>query len=190
MILMLKNFVDLTKEEIHLVWKERNKESIRSQMYNTDIIPLESHSSYVASLKDRTDCKYFLVFFDDKAVGVIDFIGIAEDSCEIGDYVFEEFLNLGYGILFETVILKYAFETLNLSEVHCAVLESNENVYKTHVKYFDFSPDKRYSSVKETKTGERRFIGLSLPKVHWQNRHNSTVNESMRLFNVTDIVWK
>ncbi len=118
------------------------------------------------------------------------FTGITKDSCEIGDYVFEECLYLGYGILFETVILKYAFETLNLSEVHCAVLESNKNVYKTHVKYFDFSPDNRYSSVKETKTGERRFFGLSLLKVHWQNQHNPIAKKSMRLFNVTDIIQK
>lgn len=190
MILTLKNFVNLTEDEKKLVWAERNKESIRSKMYNTDIIPLENHLSWIESLKNKLDCKYFLVYFDETPVGVIDFTGISEDSCEIGDYVFEEYLDLGYGILFETVILKYAFETLNIKEVRCAVLETNANVYKTHIKYFGFTPDERYSSNKKTETEELHFNGLSLTKEVWQNWHNPTVERSLKFFKVENTVYE
>ncbi len=189
MTLTLKDFTRLTNAEKELIWRERNKESIRTKMYNADIIPLESHMAWVSSLPDRHDCKYFLVCFDEKPVGVIDFTGITEDSCEIGDYVFEDYLNLGYGIVFEDVILRYAFEQLKVQEVHCAVLETNKNVLDTHVKYFGFAADEQYSSVKQTGAEEFRFNGLSLLKSGWQNWHNPIVERSFKFFKVERILF-
>lgn len=187
MILHLKNFIDLTEGEKTLVWRERNKESIRSKMYNSDVIPLDSHLNWISSLKEKSNRKYFLVYFDERPVGVIDFTDITDDSCEIGDYVFEEYLELGYGILFETVILRYAFEELKLKEVHCAVLEENKNVYKTHIKYFGFNEDEKYSS--EYKNGIKtiRFNGLSISKESWKKWKNPIVERSLKLFRVEDV---
>lgn len=190
MILYLKNFTDLTEEEKNLVWNERNKESIRSKMYNSDVIPVESHLKWISSLKEKDDRKYFLVYFDERSVGVIDFTDITDDSCEIGDYVFEEYLELGYGILFETVLLRYAFEEMKLNEVHCAVLEENKNVYKTHIKYFGFSPDEKYSSTQKKEGDILRFNGLSLTKENWQKWSNPIVERSLKFFKVEKVIFQ
>ncbi|MGN0739644.1 MAG: UDP-4-amino-4,6-dideoxy-N-acetyl-beta-L-altrosamine N-acetyltransferase [Treponema sp.] len=184
MKLTFKNFIILTEEEIELVCDMRNSTGVRTKMYNQDIIPLEQHKKWVTSLKGRTDSCYFLAYADEKILGVVDFTSISADECEWGYYLNEKYINSGYGVVLEYYVLKYAFEIIGVKKLFCAVLDSNKNVYDTHIKYFGFIPDERYSSTKQTKKGLLRFNGLSLSKTDWQNWHNPTVERSLKFFKI------
>ena len=184
----IKNYADLDTSEAFMVLKERNSETIRKQMLNQKIIPMETHLAWLKNLKTRDDCKYFLVLADGIPIGNINFTSITKDSCEIGDFIFEKYLSCGYGILFEKIILDFAFFDLNVSEVHCRVLESNKNVYKTHVKYFCFTPDERYSEKREEDGNTFVYNGLSLKKEEWMQNKNPLVQKCLNTFNVEKIM--
>lgn len=69
------------------------------------------------------------------------------------------------------------------------MLESNKNVYDTHIKYFGFTADERYSSSKQTDDGMLRFNGLSLLKEKWLQWHNPFVEHSLKFFGVNGVEW-
>lgn len=190
MKLVFKNFTILTDDEVLLVWKMRNSTGVRTKMYNQDIIPFEEHKKWVSNLKFRTDCRYFLVFADDKLLGVVDFTSISEDICEWGCYLDESLHNRGYGILLEYYVLRYAFETIGVKKLFCAVLKNNKSVYDTHIKYFGFMPDESYSSVKQSGSHKLYFNGLSLLKENWENWDNSFVERCVKVFKVENVIWR
>ncbi|MBQ9239190.1 MAG: UDP-4-amino-4,6-dideoxy-N-acetyl-beta-L-altrosamine N-acetyltransferase [Treponema sp.] len=189
MKLTFKNFTELTEQEIELIWSMRNSTRVRTKMYNQEIVPLEQHKKWVAMLKNRTDCRYFLSFVDNTILGVVDFTAISEIECEWGYYLDEKYLNSGYGVVLEYYALKYAFETLHVNKLCCAVLESNSNVYDAHIKYFGFTVDEKYSSTKESKHGVLHFNGLSLLKADWQKWKNPFVERSLKFFRVAGVEW-
>lgn len=143
----LINFIELTQEEKQMVLNWRNDPSIREWMYNKDMIFLESHLSYIDSLKDSKDKKYFLVKKNDEYIGVIDFININKDSAHMGIYANPESKGVGK-ILLEN-ISKYAFEELKVKKVFAEVFSENQRAYELYKK-FNFKPfDKKIINDKE-----------------------------------------
>ena len=181
-----KNFVNLTDEEIKLVHTERNKSVIRKKMYNQNEIPFESHMEWISGLKNRSDCKYFLVFLDEDPVGVVDFIDITENSCEFGFYLFESYLRSGYGIILEKYSIDYIFENLGLELLNIAVLESNKNVYKNHMKYFGFVKDDKLDLIKDN----NKFLGFSLSKSQWVCLDKTILNKCLSFFDIQEVNWE
>lgn len=186
MRIYFKNFTSLSEAEIKLVWEMRNKEVIRSKMYNQDVIPLENHIAWVKKLSNRIDCKYFLVYFDEDPVGVVDFIDITENSCELGSYLFEQYLGSGYGIILEKLCLTYIFEKLGLEFLNIAVLESNKSVYKDHMKYFGFVKDDKLDLVKDN----NKFLGFSLAKNQWVSLDKTFLNKCLSFFDIQEVNWE
>ena len=135
----------------------------------------------------RSDCRYFLAFADEKPIGVIDFTSITKESCEWGYYLAPQMQTSGYGVLLEYYVLKYAFETLGVEKLFCAVLDSNKNVYDTHIKYFGFKADERYSSAKEVDGKAFIFNGLSLTKENWLNWNNPMIQKILKFFKVEKV---
>lgn len=180
-----KNFVNLTDEEIKLVHTERNKSVIRGKMYNQNEIPFESHREWISGLKNRSDCKYFLVFLDENPVGVVDFIDITETSCESGSYLFESYLGSGYGIVLEKLSVDYIFEKLGLVQLNIAVLESNKNVYKNHMKYFGFRREEKLDSIKDN----NKFLGFSLCRTQWEGLDKTILNKGLSLLDIKEVIW-
>ncbi len=189
MKLLFKNFTTLSDDEIVLVHQMRNSDAVRSKMYSQDIITLENHKKWVASLTERNDCLYFLVYADNKAVGVVDFTSIENNACEWGYYLSPDMQNSGYGVLLEYYVLKYAFEIIGVETLFCAVLDSNKNVYETHVKCYGFLPNKNYSSSQENGEGVSCFNGLSLTKENWQKWNNPIIERSLKFFKVEKVIF-
>lgn len=190
MRLLFKSFTALTDEEIVLVHEMRNSDAVRFKMYNQELISQEEHRKWIASLSQRNDCRYFLVYAGEKAIGVVDFTSVSNDSCEWGYYLSPDMQASGYGILLEYYLLKYAFETLGVKKIFCAVLDSNKTVYDTHIKHFGFIADAKYSS--ERKDGEKKlcFKGLSLLKKSWRKWSDPFVERSLKFFRIDSIIWE
>lgn len=143
----LINFVELTLEEKQMVLNWRNDPSIREWMYNEDMISLESHLSYIESLKDSKDKKYFLVKKNDEYIGVIDFVDITKESAHMGIYANPESKGVGK-ILLES-ITNYAFEVLKVKKIFAEVFSENKRAYDLYKKFNFKAFDKKVVNNKE-----------------------------------------
>ncbi|MGJ0157572.1 UDP-4-amino-4,6-dideoxy-N-acetyl-beta-L-altrosamine N-acetyltransferase [Campylobacter coli] len=130
-MIYLKDFAHLDKQEILLVWQWRNDEKI-SQFMKTKYIDFQEHLNFITSLKKDQSKKYFLVFKDDGAIGVIDFINIAKDSCEFGLYAKPDLKGMGQILMQE--IKKYAFENLKIKKLKACVFKQNKKALDLYLK--------------------------------------------------------
>lgn len=130
-MIYLKDFTHLDKNEILLVWQWRNDEKI-SQFMKTKYIDFKEHLNFIITLKKDQTKKYFLVFKDDEAIGVIDFINITQDSCEFGLYAKPNLKGVGQILMQE--IKKYAFENLKIKELKACVFKQNKRALDLYLK--------------------------------------------------------
>lgn len=130
-MIYLKDFTYLDKKEILLVWQWRNDEKI-SQFMKTKYIDFQEHLNFIITLKKDQTKKYFLVFKDNEAIGVIDFINITQDSCEFGLYAKPNLKGVGQILMQE--IKKYAFEILKIKELKACVFKQNKRALDLYLK--------------------------------------------------------
>ena len=62
-------------------------------------------------------------------------------------------------------------------------------MYKTHIKYFGFTPNEQYSLIKELKGNKVFYNGLSLKKDEWINNQNPIIKNCLKSYNVDSIVY-
>lgn len=123
-----KNFTQLTEEEKKLVWEWRNHESIRSWMYNKDIIEYDNHLQFISNLDNRKDAYYWLVFNEKEIpIGVFDItrVDYDKDFVEVGYYLSPKRLGDGLKLLKECLYL--VFNVLKIQNVYFGVHERNKN---------------------------------------------------------------
>ena len=132
------NFTSLSFEDAKEVLEWRNHELVNKQMFTTDTITLENHLSFIESLKKSDNKLYFRVKWKNDSIGVIDYYDIKKDFAFWGLYLNPKFIGSAWGVYLEFLAVEYAFYTLNLEEIHCETLESNEAVLRIHV-FFNFS---------------------------------------------------
>ncbi|EOI6145747.1 TPA: UDP-4-amino-4,6-dideoxy-N-acetyl-beta-L-altrosamine N-acetyltransferase [Campylobacter coli] len=130
-MIYLKDFTHLDKKEILLVWQWRNDERI-SQFMKTKHIDFQEHLNFIIALKKDQTKKYFLVFKDDEAIGVIDFINITQDSCEFGLYAKPNLKGVGQILMQE--VKKYAFENLKIKKLKACVFKQNKRALDLYLK--------------------------------------------------------
>ncbi|EAJ6188627.1 UDP-4-amino-4,6-dideoxy-N-acetyl-beta-L-altrosamine N-acetyltransferase [Campylobacter lari] len=129
-MIILKDFIHLTQEEIKLVLKWRNDESIAKFM-KTQNISLEEHLNFLSSLKTNATKKYFLVYDDENIIGVIDFINITKLSCEFGLYGIKK----GVGELLMQEVKNYAFNVLKVQTLNACVFKENTKALNLYLKH-------------------------------------------------------
>ncbi|AJC89674.1 UDP-4-amino-4,6-dideoxy-N-acetyl-beta-L-altrosamine N-acetyltransferase [Campylobacter lari] len=129
-MIILKDFIHLNQEEIKLVLKWRNNESIAKFM-KTQNITLKEHLSFLSSLKTNTTKKYFLVYDDKIIIGVINFINITNNSCEFGLYGIKK----GVGNLLMQKIKSYAFSVLKIQTLNACVFKENTKALNLYLKH-------------------------------------------------------
>ena len=122
------NFTQLGKEEKELVLDWRNCDSIRAQMYNKDIIPLEFHLAFIKRLENREDVYYWLVYNEKGTpIGVFDVTRVdkEKDFVEVGYYLSPKRLGDGLKLLKECLYL--TFNVLDIANVFFGVYETNKD---------------------------------------------------------------
>ncbi|HEH4644499.1 TPA: UDP-4-amino-4,6-dideoxy-N-acetyl-beta-L-altrosamine N-acetyltransferase [Campylobacter coli] len=151
-MIYLKDFTHLDKKEILLVWQWRNDEKI-SQFMKTKYIDFQEHLNFIITLKKDQTKKYFLVFKDNEAIGVIDFINITQDSCEFGLYAKPNLKGVGQILMQE--IKKYAFEILKIKKLKACVFKQNKRALDLYLKSGFFVT---------SKNDDFFFLSLTLPQ--------------------------
>ncbi|ECX4266014.1 UDP-4-amino-4,6-dideoxy-N-acetyl-beta-L-altrosamine N-acetyltransferase, partial [Campylobacter coli] len=84
-MIIYKDFITLNLDKLKLVWQWRNDESVGQFMLNKSI-KFEEHLNFIEQLKTSKDKKYFLLFKENQAFGVIYFNNITNQTCEFGLY--------------------------------------------------------------------------------------------------------
>lgn len=129
-MIILKDFIHLSQEEIKLVLKWRNDENIAKFM-KTQNISLKEHLKFLSSLKTDKTKKYFLVYDDKNIIGVIDFININSTSCEFGLYGIQK----GVGNLLMQEVKNYAFNVLKIQNLNACIFKENTKALNLYLKH-------------------------------------------------------
>jgi UDP-4-amino-4,6-dideoxy-N-acetyl-beta-L-altrosamine N-acetyltransferase len=153
----LINFVDLTDVEKISVLRWRNHDAIRQWMYRPELISLDEHLNFIASLRQREDKQYFLVRAQDDYLGVIDFVNIdfQQGTCDFGLYANPEIKipHIGRQLIF--VAIAYAFNALKLHTLHLEVFSNNLRAIKLYQRF-------NFSVLEHKKLDGKNILRLSL----------------------------
>ncbi|MDR0605735.1 MAG: UDP-4-amino-4,6-dideoxy-N-acetyl-beta-L-altrosamine N-acetyltransferase [Bacteroidales bacterium] len=121
-----KNFISLSDEEKLMVLDWRNNENIRKMMYNQNEIDKENHFAFIQSLEEREDCFYWLVFKDEKPVGVFSLTDINYQTSQTSSGFYIDPYH-GKEEIFEFIITydRLIFEDFNVEKLYGGILSSN-----------------------------------------------------------------
>lgn len=126
-MICFKEFSALSPVELELVFAWRNDERIRKHFIN-EAVGYDEHFAFAKSLKDDESKRYFLVFDDEKPIGVINFVNINKDECEFGIY---QNPNLrGFGRILLSNLAHYAFRNLRVKRLVARALKDNEKAIR------------------------------------------------------------
>ena len=126
-MICFKEFSALSPVELELVFAWRNDERIRKHFIN-EAVGYDEHFAFAKSLKDDESKRYFLVFDDEKPIGVINFVSISKDECEFGIY---QNPNLrGFGRILLSNLAHYAFNNLRVKRLVARALKDNEKAIR------------------------------------------------------------
>lgn len=120
-----KNFVILSEQEKRRVWEWRNDESIRSRMYNTNIISWENHLKFIKVLNNSTDRYYWLIFKGHTSIGVLDITSYDSTLCraEIGYYANPKIHGIGFEMLRECFY--FCLNVIGITNLYLTVRKDN-----------------------------------------------------------------
>ena len=122
-MIIFKNFTKLNRTELELVFAWRIDKRVNAYFIN-EFVEFNEHFAFAKSLENDKSKRYFLVFEDENPIGVVNFVGISEDECELGIYQNPNLKGKGR-ILLEN-LAHYAFETLNVKRLKARTRNENE----------------------------------------------------------------
>ena len=155
------NFTSLSIEDAKEVLEWRNHELVRKQMFTSDTITFENHLRFIESLKQSNRKLYLRVRWKNDSIGVIDYYDVEDETAFWGLYLNPKFIGSAWGVYLEFIAIEYAFCALNLKELQCETLESNEAVLKIH-SFFNFS----------TINVQNKIVIMKIDKKTWNdNKH-------------------
>ena len=141
-MICFKDFTTLSQSELEMVLKWRNDERI-TPFFTHAAVGIKEHFAFVKSLKNNTSKKYFLVYDDEKPIGVVNFININKDECEFGLY---QNPNLrGFGKVLLKNLVEYALQNLGIKTLNARAFNHNA---KASALYLNFG----FALVKQDKT--------------------------------------
>jgi UDP-4-amino-4,6-dideoxy-N-acetyl-beta-L-altrosamine N-acetyltransferase len=127
--LRLENFLILLEDQLLEILNWRNSEEIRFWMHNTDEISKENHLRFCESLKSSLTSAYYLVYKNDKPIGVVTLINYnsIDETGEIGFYLNPKYFKSGLGLEVFFIGLEMLFKEFNLEKIIGFVKIENSN---------------------------------------------------------------
>lgn len=129
------NFIKLDEDTIEKVREWRNDPSVRRHMYNSNEISKEEHWNFIKSLPNKKDRSYWLVYLNNKPLGVINIVDINyEKRCgEIGYYLIPSEQDSGNGLDFLYIVYDFMFNSLG-----CENLYGRTEIHNTNALALNF----------------------------------------------------
>lgn len=159
----------LTENDIELVRAWRNSKSVAKYMFTENKITSEQQKKWFDSIQDRKDCKYWIIEYDGRKIGLANLIDInqALQSCSWGFYLGDSSIRgAGIGSKVEYNVLTFVFDELNLNKLRCEVFVENEKVIKMHEK-FGFRREAYYREHCVKENQKLDVVGLAILQSEW-----------------------
>lgn len=113
----------------------RNHVSVRQYMLSQHEITLDEHRNWFQQVNKDSARSLLIVEKDNTAIGFVQFSNVKPCGCaEWGFYINPLLIGKGYGSLFGSLVLDYAFSDLNLHKVYGQTLASNTSSIRFHQK--------------------------------------------------------
>ena len=133
---MKGNIRPIQRSDAELILEWRNTDAVRLNMYNHEIIDIESHLRWFDSMLEDDSCQYFIYERNEKPYGVLSFSEIdMKNKKAFWAFYSGDTSVRGIGSEMERLALDYAFNTLSLNKLCCEVLEFNTSVIDFHRKF-------------------------------------------------------
>lgn len=171
---MKAELINIQESDLEKILEWRNKESIRSVMYNDELIKWTQHLEWYHSLEKSKNKLSKIFSINDTPVGIVNFNNIDEINlhCYWGFYIGVENSSKGTGLLLGLVALDYIFTNYPLVKVYGEVLESNnisiryheklgfkkEGILRAHIKRKDFFENVHVFSILRDEWMENKAI--------------------------------
>ena len=168
--------ISLADAELVLAW--RNQEAVRINMYNHQIISLETHMKWFHSMLQNETCHYFIYEKNQLPLGVLAISDIDKNNHKASWAFYSgDVTARGIGSEMEQLALDYAFNTLHLNKLCCEVLEFNQSVINFHRKFgFQIEGIRRKDYLRDGKFYD--IYQLALLKDEY---HNSSIESALTL---------
>ena len=160
----------ITLDDLEMVRKWRNSVEVAPFMYTSNEILPEQQLEWFNKIKDDLTCRYWIIIYNDKAVGLASITGISKilNSCYWAFYL-GDISNRGAGIgaKVEYNVIEFCFNELDINKLRCEVITFNEKVIQMHEK-FGFRREAFYRQhvLKDNKFLD--VVGLALLKQEWK----------------------
>jgi UDP-4-amino-4,6-dideoxy-N-acetyl-beta-L-altrosamine N-acetyltransferase len=143
-------------KDLHQVLEWRNKDHIRKNMYNEDLITIDQHYKWFETLQLNSDKETYLFYLNGSPKGVINFnIDIYNAKCDWGFYLGEDLVPKGTGALMGYLAIEHAFRKLKVRKITGEVFDFNrksklfhenlgfeqEGIFKSHIRKKHFYHD-------------------------------------------------
>lgn len=161
-------------------WERWNQDSEFQQLQNSDPATLWSSKQVKEWFTSHMDENYGFTIRDlanDRVIGDVNLSGIdwVAGNCWVGIGIGErDYWGKGYGTEAMDLILRFAFESLNLKRVSLDVFEYNPRAYKSYLKC-GFKEEGRMRQWM-VRGGERYdLIFMGILRDEWEQRHLSAL---------------
>lgn len=126
----------VTNNDIDMIFEWRNRDQIRKNMYNHEIIEYTTHKKWFEKMLASSDSQYFIYEQEERPLGLVSFTNIDYDNGHASwAFYSSDFSVRGVGSEMERLALQYAFNSLNLNKLCCEVLDFNFPVVRFHQKH-------------------------------------------------------
>ena len=127
----------ITYDDTENIVKWRNSEYVNSRFIDRRLFTKESHEAWLKNYVETGKVAQFIILLDGEAVGSVYLRDIDPDKkeAEYGIFIGEESARgKGVGTKSAKLILKYAFEELNLEKIFLRVFEDNPGAVRSYEK--------------------------------------------------------
>ena len=161
----------ITYDDTEDIIRWRNSDYVRSRFIDQRLFTKESHEYWLKNFVETKKVDQFIIMLDRKSVGSVYLRDIDYDKkeAEFGIFIGEESARgKGVGTKSAELILKHAFEVLNLDKVFLRVYEDNAGAVKSYEKAgFVFKGRKESITVNGAK---REVLFMELEKKDFEKR--------------------
>ncbi len=132
----LLNFINLSGKDIEMIRMWRNHPDVRIWMYSQHEIEEKEHISFIESLKKSYGNAYWLVKSESDYLGVLylNRINLRHKHAYMGLYANPFQKTSGAGKILGRLVIRLAFDILDLHTLKLEVMEDNERAIKLYTK--------------------------------------------------------
>jgi UDP-4-amino-4,6-dideoxy-N-acetyl-beta-L-altrosamine N-acetyltransferase len=136
-------FRDLFEEDLDMILEWRNNHNVRSMMIDDHLISLKEHKKWYSTIKKSNSCKWFIVQYFSKDIGVFGLkdIDTIYNTCTWSMYLSDSMISSGVGVLVEIRAIDLMFHMYKIDRIWGELLSINQGLLRLHKKC-GFSIDK------------------------------------------------